>query len=412
MPEKNLRQLLLILFAPLFIGISCATFNPNTHILKDVLKRSHTKAINNVTITAAVPSENESRELFCANLYSNNIQPVWLEIANNDDKPVWFLPYSIDSEYFTPMETSFISKSFSDPEKNRFYNSVSFNGMSIPPNKVKSGFVFTHLDEGSKEFNVDIMGEDGELRTTAFIIDIPGLDKDRKDITAEIVDDPNPIESFQTAEQLQSYLEALPCCTTNESNSKNADPLNLVMIGSEEEVQHALIRSKWKETENTNARSVWKTIQSFLFGKAYKYSPMSSLYLFGRRQDISFQKPRESVAERNHLRLWKSSVLYNNSPVWVGQISRDIGVAYNWNTIITHQIDPDVDEARDYLIQNMWYSMALRKIVYVNGVGMSDMASPQKNLSGHEYFSDGRRAVLWPAAEHTMLEDVSLLKWK
>ena len=76
-------------------------------------------------------------------------------------------------------------------------------------------------------------------------------------------------------------------------------------------------------------------------GGEYRYSPVSSLYVFGRPQDIAFQKARENIHERNHLRLWMSRVTYQGLPVWIGQISRDIGVRFTTKTITTHKIDPE-----------------------------------------------------------------------
>ena len=58
----------------------------------------------------------------------------------------------------------------------------------------------------------------------------------------------------------------------------------------------------------------------------YRTSPVSPLYLFDRQQDLALQKIRGTVDERNHLRLWLAPVRVNGKSVWVGQISRDIGV--------------------------------------------------------------------------------------
>ena len=63
--------------------------------------------------------------------------------------------------------------------------------------------------------------------------------------------------------------------------------------------------------------------------------------------------------ERNHLRLWLTQYRYRDSLVWLGQISRDIGVKFTLKspTISTHVIDPDVDEARRYLIEDLAYAI-------------------------------------------------------
>jgi hypothetical protein len=67
------------------------------------------------------------------------------------------------------------------------------------------------------------------------------------------------------------------------------------------------------------------------------------------------QKPRHTVHERNHLRLWLSPMCYAGKPVWVGQISRDIGVRFTlkaWPPV-THKIDPDIDDAMFPIIEDL-----------------------------------------------------------
>ncbi len=60
-----------------------------------------------------------------------------------------------------------------------------------------------------------------------------------------------------------------------------------------------------------------------------------------------YQKPRHSVHVRNHLRLWLTPMRFQGKSVWIGQISRDIGVRFTFKTWppVTHKIDPDIDEA-------------------------------------------------------------------
>ena len=91
--------------------------------------------------------------------------------------------------------------------------------------------------------------------------------------------------------------------------------------------------------------------------------------MFGRRQDLSLQKARETARERNHLRIWQTPLRYAGKPVWIGQISRDIGLSYNWKNIVGHEVDPDVDEARNYLVQDMLRSQKLTRFGWVKGSG-------------------------------------------
>ena len=117
--------------------------------------------------------------------------------------------------------------------------------------------------------------------------------------------------------QLRAELEALPCCATNEDGTENGDPLNLILIGTREDISTAFVRRGWLPAEQTHGKAVWKTINSFLFGSRYRYSPVSPLYFLSRQQDFAGQKPRHTVHQRNHLRAWLSPMRYQGKSVWM-----------------------------------------------------------------------------------------------
>ena len=184
------------------------------------------------------------------------------------------------------------------------------------------------------------------------------------------------------------------------------------MIGPEEEIWPAFITRGWDEAEVIYGASLGRTIASSVFGRRYRYSPMSSLYFYGRPQDVGLQKARQTVDERNHLRLWLSPMRYQGMPVYVGQISRDIGVRFTSKTITTHKIDPDVDETREYLLENLVYAQALEKFGYVGGVGEVSFDNPKGNLTGDPWFSDGHRLVLWVTSEPVAVDDLEFVEWR
>ena len=94
-----------------------------------------------------------------------------------------------------------------------------------------------------------------------------------------------------------------------------------------------------------------------------------------------------------------TSLRYEGKPVWIGQISRDIGVRFTKKTITTHKIDPDVDETREYLLEDLAYSQSLKAFGYVPGVGEAPFDEPRGNLTGDPYFTDGLRIVLFHSSE-------------
>ena len=67
---------------------SCATFNPRPIEEVPFRDRAETQYKDNVRVTASVLSAEESQSLFDLPLYDQGIQPIWLEIENNDEKNV------------------------------------------------------------------------------------------------------------------------------------------------------------------------------------------------------------------------------------------------------------------------------------------------------------------------------------
>jgi len=327
---------------------------------------------------------------------------------------VYFLPLSLDPNYFSPFEAAYVSHfayvTPANDEMDRYFFRRR-QRIRIDPGTIRSGFVYTPVDEGTKAFNVDLVGEDHLVRTFTFFIHVPGLRADYHEVEFEDLYSKEEILSYDE-KGLKEALERLPCCTTNKKGSEEGDPLNLVVIGEGEDVFHAFIRAGWDETETIYTASALRTTLSFLFGGRYRYSPVSGLYVYGRRQDVAFQKVRESIHERNHLRLWLSPMRFEGKPVWVGQISRDIGVRFTTKTIVTHKIDPDVDETRDFLTQDLWYSQGLVKFAFVKGVGAAPISEPRGNLTGDRYFTDGLRVVLWLSSDPVALEDVEFVQWE
>ena len=89
-----------------------------------------------------------------------------------------------------------------------------------------------------------------------------------------------------------------------------------------------------------------------------------------------------------------TNIRFRGKPVWIGQISRDIGVRFTpktWN-LTTHQIDPNVDEARDYVLDDLLASRRVARLGFVPGVQPALVTAPRRNLTGDPYFTDGMRA--------------------
>jgi len=372
-------------------------------------ERAVTQEKGYVRVTAAVLSEGESEAVFGVPLYKKRIQPVWLEIENSADHPLWFLPAGLDRNYFPPLEVAYMHRISFAAEKNREMERLFYEndmGKYIAPRSVKSGFVFTNLNLGTKSFNVDILAEDKQLRTFTFFIPVPGFKADHSEVDWHSLYAKDRLVAHDES-SLRNALEGLPCCVTDQEGAANADPLNLILVGNDVDVHHALIRSGWDETA-----SEAQADKSFRFPWQVRYGPVKPLFLYGRKQDVAFQKARDTTHERNHLRLWLLPLRIDGKPVWVGQISRDIGVRFTTKTITTHKIDPDVDETRAFLLQDLWYSQALVRFAYVKGVGGATFDTPRHNLTGDPYFTDGLRIVMWVTGTPVSFQNVEIIEWE
>ena len=291
------------------------------------MERVQTKIENNVSLRTAVPNAQETRQIFGVDLYRHGIQPVWFEIDNQDEKPIRFLPVGVDPMYFTPLEAAFLSHFRFSTDANAKMDRYFFEKgkqIVIHPGTKESGYVFTNLDEGTKSFVVDLVGEDSQVRTFTFFIPVPGLKIDHQKIDFKGLYPADRWKNFEDEKGFIAYLQGLPCCTVNEKGTEFGDPLNLVLVGDGEDVYHAFIRAGWDETEAIAAESAWKTGIAYLSGGHYRHSPVSALYVFDRPQDAALQKTRGRIHERNHLRLWLAPVKFKGKLVWMGQISRDI----------------------------------------------------------------------------------------
>jgi hypothetical protein len=113
------------------------------------------------------------------------------------------------------------------------------------------------------------------------------------------------------------------------------------------------------------------------------------------------------------MRLWLAPFRCEGQPVWVGQVSRDIGVKLTRKspTLTTHVIDPVVDESREYLLHSLLYHEAVDRFAFVRGVGEATNANPRTNLTGDPYITDGMRLVVWLSAEPVAPDEAVNLRW-
>jgi hypothetical protein len=387
------------------------------------LDRAEVQERDEFVVSVAVPDDRESARFFGVPLARRGMQPVWLTVKNAGAQPCRLRLANLDPNYYPPLEAAYVNhfrvmkrivafgllawlflpliillpfKIFSTWSANRrmnaFFEEHGIGSGMILPGHTLEGFVFATHDAGTKQVTVTLMGAQG-VKEFSFSIAIPGLKVDHG--CKELTDLQNSAPTIECDEaELRKRLAALPHCTTNRYGTVEGDPLNLVVIGDFETILNGF-GGRWDETETISFNSCWRMSRAFLLGAEYRYSPVSSLYVLGRSQDFALQKARHTINQRLHLRLWMTPLLFQGKRVWIGQISRDIGVRFTlktWN-LTTHKIDPDVDDARDYVLDDLMEAGRVSQVAYVCGSPPCAEAAARRNLTGDPYFTDGLRVV-------------------
>ncbi len=201
-----------------------------------------------------------------------------------------------------------------------------------------------------------------------------------------------------TAAQISSLVDAetfthIPRRVSDEAGGPG-DMVNFGLVGSESQVKAAFIAAGWVSVDKSVGDAVLHGILSTLNREAYTEMPMSTLYLFGRPQDLSFARgdPLTVAAERHHLRVWQTEQRVGGVPLWVGSATHDIGFERDQrNGKTTHKIDPKIDDERQFLLQSFDATSVFTSAAYVSP---SDPLLQAQTATGGSFFSDGRILVM------------------
>jgi hypothetical protein len=350
-----------------------------------------------VHLTAAVPSAEETEELFGLGLYAQGIQPVWLSARNVSDRNIRIALRSVDEEYFSPLEVAWLNHGgHSKEDKNAMDRWFYENQMPryVAPGTTGSGFVFTHLTKGSKGFNVDV-NRATETYHFTFLLPIPGYRPDYMDVNFNELYSESEIVDLDV-DGLRSALEVHDCCSTDATGEQIGDPLNVVIVGTPIALRRALLRGEWLESEASSP--------DIALARTHHYR--------GRPPDGTFHKSRPGSSERKELRIWLSPMRANGVPVWVSQVSYDMSGVVGEGAFENYRIDPDLDAARMFLLQNFWYSQSLEKMGFVRGATSSSIFEQRQNFNGDSYFTDGARVVIFVTETPVAMSDAKIMPWE
>src|SRR5712671_7169181 len=186
------------------------------------------------------------------------------------------------------------------------------------------------------------------------------------------------------------------------------DPVNLALIGTLQQLRAAFATVGWVEADRLGLASSWRMVRAFVLNAPYPTAPFSTLYLFGRGQDIGFQKAIDnSPRKRHHIRFWALELARaqntwgaadfwlntdrspdNEHVLWVGAGTRDTGLSLTRLSFqITHATDSDTNAERDYIIAELTKNRVIEAVKVVQ----SGQRLPAERVN--HYTTDGEVAL-------------------
>jgi LssY C-terminus len=135
---------------------------------------------------------------------------------------------------------------------------------------------------------------------------------------------------------------------THTARGATGDPLNIILVGSTSQITESFARAGWVIPDPITPQTSARIAAASLAHRPYPTAPVSALYVFGRVQDLAFERPTNDVQNRGHIRLWLTTQRLSGQDVWQGQASYDHGIELSGTNVLpTHHISPAVDVERD-----------------------------------------------------------------
>ncbi|MBN8247139.1 MAG: LssY C-terminal domain-containing protein [Verrucomicrobia bacterium] len=169
------------------------------------------------------------------------------------------------------------------------------------------------------------------------------------------------------------------------------DPINLALLGTKEQVIRAMTAARWAPADPLTFDSSVRIAVDSVFRRPDTNAPVSTLELFGRKQDLAFEQPiGNSPRQRHHVRFWHWDQLHEGREVWFGAVTLDQRVGLSHTTgQVTHHIGPDLDAERDRLMAGLEQAGVTEKVFWVDGF----QELQGRNGGGDPWHTDGRLEV-------------------
>lgn len=169
--------------------------------------------------------------------------------------------------------------------------------------------------------------------------------------------------------------------------SHPSDLVNLVFLGTREQMDRAFHAAGWSQAESKSPLSLYRMYYALTERIGYRRAPMDSLTLNGVPSDFVYQKSLDTVQKRHHVRLWKG---LHRTDIWLGTAAEDVAFRFDvmhW----THSTDPRIDNERAKVVDDLAFTGCLGAAELLTRESLRPVENPK---AARPIFTDGKIAVL------------------
>ena len=225
----------------------------------------------------------------------------------------------------------------------------------------------------------------------------PGTDlRLQLNVSLYVGDQPElPQVSFQMDELERGDVEMLlqkNTARTFTRKGKEADLVNVLFLGSREQMEAAFQSSGWMNGDRISTRSVLREFRAFLTLSNYPTAPITTQYLQGQRQEVTWQKSFNSYSRRDHLRLWEEPGTVLGQNAWLGAYSRETSAALSVTQHkFIHHLDRNLDDGVNMLVRDLTLAGCVKSVQLLP---RPDLRNTFVNATGDEMRTDGVLTVV------------------
>ena len=191
--------------------------------------------------------------------------------------------------------------------------------------------------------------------------------------------------------EFATLVRSLPRRATT-LNLVDADVVNLVFVGSREQVQSAFQQAGWNTSDPQSKRAYMRNFYAVLNNSGYAQEPMRPFLLNGQPADMNWQKSLNSYSRRDHLRIWQWPDPVDGETIWLSSSTHDTQASLSLKyRQFVHHITPNIDEERSKVIRDLTVAGCVKSVHLVPRPGFGGVT---QNATGDTVITDGAVAFV------------------